>query len=188
MRGGWRGAAAVVLAAVVTVPAGCATGVQSTPVVLGPPPALQGHGDGGDVELSTTVQAFFVRGGHLAPLMRLVPSEPGLSSCLAGLTMPLSAAESAKGIRSALPTGTSSLSARIQGTVAVVEVPDGFDRLAVSNQILAVAQIVYTVTADTYLSGVQMTHGGHLIDLPDESGRLVGRPVGRRDYSQLIQS
>ncbi|HET8615643.1 MAG TPA: GerMN domain-containing protein [Actinomycetales bacterium] len=163
---------------------GCAVGVQAHPVVVGHPATVRGLPDG-PAPPSTSVQTFFVRGGRLVPVVRQVAVGPGLAPCLSALVLPLSAKESSDGLRSALPTGVTLLQGAIEGSVAAVTVPPGFDRLTVSDQILAAAQVVYTVTANSYLTRVEMVQKGRLLSMPDESGQLVSRPLSRHDYASL---
>lgn len=174
----------LVPAAVLVLLTGCAVGAQDRPVVLGRPSTAHAVLDG-SVQTSTPVETFFVRGDRLVPLVRLVPLGPGLLPCLSGLVLPLTAKESASGLRSALPTGVVRLTAAVDGSVAAVDVPAGLDRLNVSDQILAVAQIVYTVTANSYLTKVELVQHGRALPMPDQSGQLVSRPLSRADYSTL---
>jgi hypothetical protein len=164
--------------------AGCSVGVQDRPVVLGRPSTASAVLDG-TVQTSTSVQTFFVRGDRLVPLVRLAPLGPGLQPCLSGLVLPLTAKESASGLRSALPTGVARMTATVDGSVADVDVPAGLDRLTVSDQILAVAQIVYTITANSYVTTVELVQHGRALPMPDQSGQLVSRPLSRADYSTL---
>jgi hypothetical protein len=168
----------------VLLAAACSVGPQAHPVVLGRPASTRAVVEQ-PLPTSTSVEVFFVRDGRLVPLVRRVAVGPGLTSCLAGLALPLSAKESSSGLRSALPTGVTSLQAQVNGSVATVTVPPGFDRLTVSDQILAVAQLVFTVTANTYLTRVAMAQHGHLLAMPDQSGQLVSHPLGRDDYASL---
>ena len=184
MRCSSRSAVTLALGAVLLLAAGCSVGPQAHPVVLGPPSSRHAVAEQPPAT-STPVEVFFVLDGRLVPQVRHVAVGPGLTSCLAGLVLPLSAKESSAGLRSALPTGVTALPAHVNGAVAIIDVPAGFDRLTVSDQILAVAQLVFTVTANTYLTRVAMAQHGHLLAMPDQSGQLVSHPLGRADYASL---
>jgi hypothetical protein len=71
------------------------------------------------------------------------------------------------------------------GDIARIEVPPGFDRLPVQEQINALGQIVFTVTADTLATGVQLVEDDKPVAVPDASGQLQDRPVSREDYAVL---
>lgn len=59
--------------------------------------------------------------------------------------------------------------------------------LAADDQILALAQLVYTVTAvGAWSVRITGAHGDALV--PVESGVLVSRPVGRADYPGVAPS
>lgn len=173
------------MTSVVLLTTGCSVvGAQAHPVALGPPHTRQAMQDG-PVPTSTSVETFFVHGGRLVPVVRRVAVGPGLEPCLAALVLPLTAKESSTGLRSALPTGVTRLQGTVQGTVASVSVPAGFDRLTVSDQILAAAQVVFTVTANSYLTRVEMVQDGRLLPMPDQSGQLVDHPLARSDYASV---
>jgi hypothetical protein len=62
-------------------------------------------------------------------------------------------------------------------------VPKGFDHISVREQELAMAQLVFTITADTLASGVVLVQGSRELPVPDATGRLVEGPVTRLDYA-----
>jgi hypothetical protein len=45
------------------------------------------------------------------------------------------------------------------------------------------AQLVFTVTADTLASSVVLVKGNRELPVPDATGRLVARPLTRLDYA-----
>ena len=115
-----------------------------------------------------------------------MPEGSGIDPALAALAMPVSRDEVAQGLRTALPATTVSLVGRLTGDgVAQIDVPQGFDRLSVRDQQAALAQIVFTVTADTVASGVQIVQGGRVMPMPDATGQLLSRPLGRADFAAL---
>lgn len=166
---------------------GCGIGPQHEPVVVsilpqtaGPVPSTVVTG----VPLS--VQVYLLKGSYLFRVTRTVPPGPGLAPTLAAVSAPLSPDERAQGLRTALPASVESLTGALtRGDTARVQVPPGFDRLPVQEQINALGQLVFTITADTLATGVQLVRGGKPVAVPDASGQLQSRPVTREDYAVL---
>ncbi len=61
--------------------------------------------------------------------------------------------------------------------------PTGFDRLSVREQVGAMSQLVYTVTANTTATEVELVSDHRTLQVPDGSGRLLSRPVNISDYA-----
>lgn len=162
-------------------------GPQDAPVPVVAPSATSVPTSSGTITgVPLTVQAYFLRGDHLVRISRTVPPGTGLGPSLAALSEPLSAAELAEGIRTAIPVSATPLQARLttSGT-AQVSVPPGFDRLSVREQENALAQLVFTVTANTLASSLQLVHGTRVVPVPDDTGQILARPVTREDYARL---
>jgi hypothetical protein len=161
---------------------GCTVGAQHAPVPVQAPTASSASPTS-RAGVPLTVQVYLVRGDRLARVSRTVAPGAGLEPALDGLAEPLSAGELAAGLRSALPATGAPLSGRLVDVVARVSVPKGFARISVREQELAMAQLVFTVTADTLASSVQLVQGDRQLSTPDGTGRLVDRPVTRLDYA-----
>lgn len=178
----------LLLALAAATPAGCALGVQDQPVPVNTAPSAAA--DTGapprSATVTTEVTVFFAKGEQLVSLPRTVPAGPGLQPALAGLLGPLSGDDTDAGLRSALPPGTKTLAVDVRDGVAVVTMPPGLDRLPISQQILAVAQLVFTVTANSPVVGLQLTDGERAVDVPNDQGRLVKGPVSRTDYAAVV--
>jgi hypothetical protein len=67
--------------------------------------------------------------------------------------------------------------------VARIELPTGFERISVHEQSLAMAQLVFTVTANSLATSVQLVQGSRALPMPSPSGQLISRPVTRQDYA-----
>ncbi|MDN5794687.1 MAG: GerMN domain-containing protein [Intrasporangium sp.] len=133
-----------------------------------------------------SVQVYLLQGSYLFRVTRTVLPGPGLQPTLSALSAPLSPDEQAQGLRTALPTSIQPMRGLMaRGDIAQVEVPAGFDRLPVQEQINALGQIVFTITADTLATGVQLVEDGRPVAVPDASGQLQNRPVTREDYGVL---
>lgn len=93
-------------------------------------------------------------------------------------------AANSAGLRSALPIASSPLRGVVDADgVARIMLPSGFERISVHEQSLAMAQLVFTVTANSLAQSVQLVQGTRSLPMPDPSGQLVTRPVTRVDYA-----
>ncbi|HWC34564.1 MAG TPA: GerMN domain-containing protein [Mycobacteriales bacterium] len=127
---------------------------------------------------------YLVEGHHLVARQRQitglnVPAE-ALRSLLAGPTP----AESAHGLASDIPAQTHLYSLDLQGTVATVDLSATFGAAGGSQQVLAVAQIVYTATASRYIDAVRFVLNGRPIEVPNGTGSLAPGPRTRADFQR----
>ena len=72
----------------------------------------------------------------------------------------------------------------LNGT-ATVDLPSDFTNLGGQDQILAVAQLVYTATAFPGVDHATLHVNGQLTRVPTANGSLSSGPLGRADYSTL---
>ena len=178
-------AAVAVVAGCVLAVSGCSIGTQSTPVPADAPTASASASASGASRqgVPLTIQVYLVQGDHLARLTRTVPPGAGLEPSFVGLATPITSTMTAAGIRSALPLGSTPLRGSVEDGVARIELPTGFERISVHEQSLAMAQLVFTVTANSLATSVQLVQGARALPMPDPSGQLVTRPVTRVDYA-----
>ena len=162
---------------------GCSVGPQDRPDLVAPVlrPSAARSSTGSSVPL--TVQVFLLHGDRLSRVSRTVPAGTGLTPSLTGLALPLTPGEVADGLRTALPAGQRVPQGTIDGPLAVVTMPTGFDRLSVREQVGAMSQLVYTVTANTTATEVELVSDHRTLQVPDGSGRLLSRPVNISDYA-----
>lgn len=181
------GGGTLAYAACLLLLAGCGIGPQADPVVVNLPPQTAVPVPTAVVtDVPLSVQVYLLQGSHLFRVTRTVPPGPGMAPTLAAISAPLSPDEQAQGLRSALPASVHPLRGSITGgDIARVQVPPGFDRLPVQEQINALGQLVFTITADTLATSVQLVEGGKPVSVPDASGELLDRPVTRGDYAEL---
>jgi hypothetical protein len=147
------------------------TAAVTTPT---PPPAV-----------TEQVDVYLVRGDRLADVQRTVTLSavpaPAIAALLAGPTPE----EAAAGVRTAIPAATPSLDVTVVAGVAVVTVPPTFAQLSGPDQILAVAELVYTLTGIEGVTGMQMTDGDQIVAVPTPHGQLSPGPVSRADFAAL---
>lgn len=98
-----------------------------------------------------------------------------------------SSAEAAAGLTSDIPTGTWLRSVGVAGGVATIDLSQQFGDLGGAAQVLAVAQLVCTVTELSPASAVRFAVAGTPIEVPDGTGSLSFSPRTRSDYAQLLR-
>jgi spore germination protein GerM len=96
--------------------------------------------------------------------------------------------QTGNGLSTAIPNRTRLISLDVSGTVATVDLSDAFGEVGGAQQVLAVAQIVYTLTDSPRISAVGFAIMGKPIEVPDGSGSLAGTPRSRSDYRQVAAS
>lgn len=135
-----------------------------------------------------TVSVYLVRDDHLTAAARHVANGNIPENSVRLLLLGPLPAEATRGLTSDVPTGTRLVSLDLNRSVAAVDLSSEFGTVGGSDQVLAVAQIVYTLTASRYINAVVFSINGKRIEIPDGSGSLSDRPMGRSDYSQLLAS
>lgn len=177
----------VLLLALCLCVSGCAIAAQDQPEIVAGPrvsPTTAQVADLGAVDLS--VQVYLVKGRRLARVTRSVRSGPGLEPVLRALGQPARPDEVRAGLHTSLPESATGLRGTLaENGTATVSLPTGMDRLSVLEQQTAAAQIVFTVTADSLATRVQLVSDGRTVPVPDADGHLVERPLTRADYASL---
>ncbi len=117
---------------------------------------------------------------HAVPRAVVGPVRPAdrVDALRAGPT----AQEAATGLRSALDQQATVRVTRVEGAVATIDLPPGLADLLGSDQTVALAQLVYSVTDDPAVDAVAFTVDGAPASTPVQDGTLIGRPVGRGDF------
>lgn len=123
--------------------------------------------------------------GRLIAVARDVSYPAPLSVVVAALLAGPTGAEAANGFSSAIPAGTRLLNATDTAGVATVDLGGNFGQLAGAGQVLAVAQIVFTVTELAGIHAVAFTLDGQAIAVPAANGAQVDTPVTRSQYASL---
>ena len=162
----------------------CSIGTQSSPVPASAPTASPTSSGPRRQGVPLTVQVYLVQGDHLVRVTRTVPPGAGLEPSFVGLAVPVTPAMAASGVRSALPIASTPLRGVVdEDGIARIELPAGFERISVHEQSLAMAQLVFTVTANSLAQSVQLVQGARSLPVPGPSGQLLTRPVTRVDYA-----
>jgi spore germination protein GerM len=117
----------------------------------------------------------------LVPVTRQV-SAAGIEAVAAELEAGPTASESFLGLRSALSDIDAIEGADIDGSTALVDLGDSFTTLGGSDQIIAIAQLVYTVTERPNLDRLVVSVNGENVEVPRDDGTLTRDPLTRTDY------
>jgi spore germination protein GerM len=86
------------------------------------------------------------------------------------------------GLRNAVPLGTSVRSVRLDEATLTVDLTEQFRSVRGSDQLLACAQLVWTVTEYPAVKQVRIAVAGQYIELPVDGGASTAAPVDRDDY------
>lgn len=125
--------------------------------------------------------------GRLVEVERSLETSPSLDDLVRLLLDEPAASEEAGPVRTALAGGADPVvrSVSLDRGVAVVDLSDPFRMLPPGDQVLGVAQIVYTVTGRSGVGRASFTLGGQPVEVPIGDGSLTGEPVARDDYANL---
>lgn len=172
----------VVLAAVLV--AGCIPGPQDEPVPITVPAQATAVPDPPAAGGSRTVTVYFQQNGRLTPVQRpTFDTSPGARLGL--LLEGPSAAEVSDGVRTAVaPTAVARDVTYVVPDTAVVEVSPGFVQISGADQLLAVAQLVWTLTEHPGTTMVGITRDGVALEVPTDRG-LSLVPVSRSEFDAI---
>jgi hypothetical protein len=124
--------------------------------------------------------------GVLLALGRARGGPDGLRDDLALVTAGPTEGESLLGVRTALEGDEPVLAVERRGGRAEVELSEEVTELPADQQLLAVAQVTCTLTAQPGVTEVAFLLGERRLEVPVQGGELVDRPVRRADYAELL--
>ena len=131
-----------------------------------------------------TVVVYFIRGKRLQAVNRGAP-DSSARSMLQVLAAGPTRSEVLDGLRTAIPPLRFNAStSETSSSVAVVQVDEGFASITGENQLLAVAQVVWTITERPGVERARLELKGRPLEVPTDRG-LVGYPVSRNDFSSV---
>ncbi len=117
----------------------------------------------------------------LVPVTRQVGSA-GIEAVAAELVTGPTTSESFLGLQSALTDIDAIDGIDIEGSTALVDLNDSFTTLGGSDQIIAIAQLVFTVTERPRLDRLVVSVNGENVEVPRDDGTLTRDPLTRTDY------
>ena len=163
--------------------AGCGVEPQTAPqpLTIPAPEASQPGQRSDDVGLQLTV--FFVHGAALVPVRRTVDAVSA-TEALDVLAVGPTRAEVIAGLRTALAPQPLSVDVGMPGGMTSVAVTTEFTGISGANQLLAVAQVVWTLTGLEGTEQVRFLVDGIPVEVPTDSG-LTNAPVSRDDFASV---
>ena len=120
---------------------------------------------------------------HLTPVVREIAPPATLTEILSALMDGPSKGESSTGLQSFLTGLPSDVHASVTNGLATVDFDSSPIQVGGPDQILAVSQVVFTVTAQPGVTGVVFEIGGIPTDVPISTGALVASPVSQANYA-----
>ena len=124
--------------------------------------------------------------GTVAPVSRYITVNTGLNATLTELLGALlvgpTPGESAAGLQSFLSGAKTRVTAKVAGGIATVDFTSNPIQVVGASQTLAIAQVVFTATAQPGVNSVVFEIAGQLLDVPIASGATVSGPVDRTFY------
>jgi spore germination protein GerM len=123
--------------------------------------------------------------GSLVPVERRAASST-LGAVLDELAAGPSAAEAARGLRSAIPDEQFLADVTLGGGTATVGLTDDFSSLGGQDQLLAIGQLVLSLTAQPGVGRVAFTLDGERVEVPRGDGSLTSGSVSRDAYADLV--
>jgi Sporulation and spore germination len=141
----------------------------------------------GSVSSTPTAKAtiFLVQGERLAAATRDLPAPVSAPSILEALTAGPTDSEIALGLRTALLADNLIHSVNVAGGIATVDLGPAFTEIGGRDQIVALAQIVSTLTGLPGVGRVSFTLGGSPVGVPRGDGAITTESVSRDDYALL---
>ncbi|WP_329001019.1 GerMN domain-containing protein [Kribbella sp. NBC_00709] len=187
---------AVLVALAVILLAGCGIPVQRQPAPIDPaavPSRLQGTGSPTSGPASATpgkpaIQVVFARKDRLVTFVRDAPSPAPtdrLQTVISALLAGPSTTEQADGVTSALPPELTLTVAGVQGKRVDLELSGETDGRSATENVLAVGQIVLSVTALSTIDEVTFSRNGQPVEALLADGALTTEPLTAADYAAL---
>lgn len=127
---------------------------------------------------------FLVRNSRLVRVGRQPWNPPSLDGAIAALLRGPAADERAEGVRTAL-TRPVRLAGALAAGVPLIDVTDSFTDVEGEEQILALAQLVFTLTALPGVDGVSFALDGRPVEVPTGDGALKRGPIRREDFAAV---
>jgi spore germination protein GerM len=119
---------------------------------------------------------------RLQAVDRLVPTPTTVEKVVRKLLGGPSDTEARRGLRTAISSGTTILSAPVASAIATIDL-SGVARGSNEEQIIAVAQMVFSATSLPGVVGVRFTLEGRPIEVPAGDGSLTQAPLGRANFA-----
>ena len=135
-----------------------------------------------------SIAVWLVRDDALSSVVHLVesPVTPGVA--LRQLELGATQAEQRQGLRSAIPDAGMVGDATVTRGTTTVELAQSFDQIPPRDQMLAIAQIVLTLTDLRGVGRVQFERSDASLAVPLADGSMTDEPVSADDYFALVST
>lgn len=130
------------------------------------------------------VQVYLVSEDRLILVDRSVAADAGLEDLLIQVIAGPTEVEQTLGITTAVPSGSVASVDASRG-IAEVDLTSSFGDIRSGDQILALGQIVYTLTGQPGIGGVRFTIDGEPVTLPLSDGDQGDDPLSRDDFRPI---
>jgi spore germination protein GerM len=134
-----------------------------------------------------SIRVWMVDDGTLTPVKRLVSSPPLAADAVAALAGGATAEESDSGLRSAIPDASMLTEVVVSRGVATIGLSNDFLDIPAGDQVLAVGQVVHTLTDLRGVGRVQFEIDGEEVAVPLPNGDSAQEPVSRDDFEDLLR-
>lgn len=132
----------------------------------------------------SSVEVFFVREARLVAVRHEASAPPSVVSVIAAVVAGPTEAEQVDGVRTAL-TGEVRLAGTVTASVPLIDLTESFAQIELEEQILALGQLVFTLTAVPGVTGVSFALSGRPVEVPTGDGTLERGPLGRDDFTAI---
>ncbi len=138
---------------------------------------------------TSPVQVFFMGDERLVPVERPVSSPASVEKVLKALISGPTEDEIRRGLRTVINPGATVLTAPVEDQIATIDLSgDFFLSPVVEEQIIALAQTVFTATNLGGVVGVRFTLDGNPAEVFIAKGSRTSAPVGRAVYAKYAPS
>ncbi len=177
-------AVALVAGACGIAPQDEATRVDPASVPFG---LLEGETSTTVADAGTAAVVYLSARDRLIAVDRTVADDADLADLLELVVAGPNEDERSLGITTAVPAGTVASADASRG-VALVDLTEAFGDVRSDEQFLALGQVVYTLTGQPGIGGVQFTLEGEPVSVPLPDGSTTAEPVSRDDFASVAPS
>ena len=158
---------------------------SSSPIAAEERPEGLGPPDSGAATATDEVVVWFIRDDVLVRRPREVAEPADAAAVVVALGAGVTAAEAEGGLRSALPDTSMLVTASLSGGTATVQLADEFLEIPPGDQVLALGQVVLTLTDLRGIGRVRFEIGGEAVATPLPDGTSTEDSVSREDFRSL---
>ncbi|MGI8755961.1 MAG: GerMN domain-containing protein [Acidimicrobiales bacterium] len=136
------------------------------------------------IPIGSTARIYLIRGGRVVPTLRAVKKAARLLDVMDLLASGATRQERRLGLTSALAESAPVTKTSVSRGIATLDLARSFADIPADEQVLAIAQLVFTVTERPGIGRVRFTFDGHSIDVPRGDGALTVDALARDDFAK----